>query len=202
MMRAYRALLHLYPASFRAEYGEEMAAIFRHRLREAGGRSARFALWVRAFQEILVNALAVHWDILSQDLRYTARALGRARGFALAAIAVVSLGVGANTAAFSVTDFVLFRPFGFADPDRLVTIWQTSPGYSRMELSPPNIRDWKQAAKSFAGVGIYREYGANMVGSGEPERVSAPTCSRRLVCMPPSVAFSWMGKTASAHSRP
>ena len=48
-----------------------------------------------------MNALAVHWDILKQDLRYTARTLSRARGFALTAIVIVALGVGANTAAFS-----------------------------------------------------------------------------------------------------
>ena len=179
-MRAYRALLHLYPASFRAEYGEEMAAIFRHRLRDADGPSARVALWCSTLWEIVMNALAVHWDILRQDLRYTARTLGRARGFALTAIAIVALGVGANTAAFSVTDFVLFRPLGFADADRIVTLWQRSPGYSRMELSPPNIRDWKQAATSFESIGIYRNYGANMVGAGEPERVGGASISADL----------------------
>ena len=96
-----------------------------------------------------MNAFAVHWDILKQDLRYTARTLSRARGFALTAIVIVALGVGANTAAFSVTDFVLFRPLPFKDADRLVTIWQRSPGYARMELAPANIWDWKRAATSF-----------------------------------------------------
>ena len=192
-MRVYRALLRLYPASFRAEYGEEMAAIFRYRLRDAGGPSARVAVWFSAFWEIVMNALAVHWDILRQDLRYTARTLGRARGFALTAIAIVALGVGANTAAFSVTDFVLLRPLGFADADRLVTIWQRSPGYSRMELSPPNIRDWKQAATSFESIGIYRNYGANMVGAGEPERVSGASISADL--FPTLGARAALGRT-------
>ena len=109
-----------------------------------------------------MNAAAVHWDILTQDLRYTARTLNRARGFALTAIVIVALGVGANTAAFSVTDFVLFRPLPFQDADRLVTIWQRSPGYSRMELSPANIRDWKRAATSFERIGIYRQMDANL----------------------------------------
>jgi predicted permease len=170
-MRFYRALLRLYPASFRGEYGEEMAAIFRDRRRDADGPLARAALWVHVVQETIMNALAVHWDILKQDLRYTARTLRRARGFALTAIAIVALGVGANTAAFSVTDFVLFRPLPFKDADRLVTIWQRSPGYTRMELAPANIWDWKQAASSFERVGIYKGYSASMVGAGEPERV-------------------------------
>ena len=170
-MRIYHALLHLYPASFRAEYGEEMAAIFRARLRDAGGAAARLTIWLAILPEIVVNALAVHWDILKQDLRYAARTLRRAPGFAVTAIVVVGLGVGANTAAFSVTDFVLLRPLAFHDADRLVTIWQRSPGYSRMELSPANIRDWKQAATSFERVGIHRQMGANLIGSGEPERI-------------------------------
>ena len=90
-MRLYRALLHLYPASFRAEYGEEMAAIFRHRLRDADGAvRARSALWISVVRETIMNALAVHWDILQQDLRYTARTLSRARGFALTAIVIVA----------------------------------------------------------------------------------------------------------------
>jgi predicted permease len=178
-MRVYRALLHLYPASFRAEYGEEMTAIFRLRLRDASG-PARLALWVAVVQEVVMNTLAVHWDILKQDVRYTARTLRRARGFALTAIVIVAVGIGANTAAFSVTDFVLLRPLPFFEPDRLVTIWQRTPGYSRMELSPPNIRDWKQAATSFESVGIHRQLGANLLGAGEPERITGASVSADL----------------------
>jgi predicted permease len=180
VIRVYQALLRLYPASFRAEYGEEMTAIFRMRLREAGGPATRLALWLAVVPEILVNALAVHWDILKQDVKYTARTLRHAPGFAITAIAVVALGIGANTAAFSVTDFVLIRPLAFPDADRLVTIWQRSPGYSRMELSPANIRDWKQAATSFERVGIHRDLGANLIGAGEPERIDGAAVSADL----------------------
>jgi hypothetical protein len=116
-MRIYRLLLYLYPASFRADYGEEMAAIFEAELRTTR-RVARLALWFAVFHEVIMNAPAVHWDILKQDLRYTVRTLNRARGFALTAILVTALGVGANTAAFSVADFVLLRPLPFADPRR------------------------------------------------------------------------------------
>jgi predicted permease len=179
-MRLYRALLRLYPASFRGEYGEEMAAIFRDRLRDADDPLARAALWIHVVQETIMNALAVHWDILKQDLRYTARTLTRARGFALTAIVIVALGVGANAAAFSVTDFVLFRPLPFKDPARLVTIWQRSPGYSQMELAPANIVDWKKAATSFERVGIYKGYSASLVGAGEPVRVNGAMISADL----------------------
>ena len=116
VMRLYRALLHLYPASFRAEYGGEMQSAFLARRRDATNPLARLALWVMTFFEILENALAVHWDILRQDLRYTARALANAPGFAITAILVVAVGIGANTAAFSVTDFVLIRQLAVPRP--------------------------------------------------------------------------------------
>lgn len=66
----------LYPASFREDYSEEMAAIFRVRLRDVRGL-ARLALWLEVFQEVIMNAPAAHCDILKQDLRYTARTLRR-----------------------------------------------------------------------------------------------------------------------------
>jgi predicted permease len=170
-MRFYRALLHFYPASFRGEYGEEMAGIVRLRLRDADGPFARLALWTSVAWETIMNALAVHWDILRQDLRYTARALSRARGFALTAILIVGLGVGANTAAFSLADFVLLRPLPFPAGDRLVTVWERTAGYGRLELSPSNYRDWKAAATSFEQIGAYTNVSANLVGNGEPERL-------------------------------
>ena len=171
-MRWYRTALHLYPASFRAEYGEEMAAVHRMRLRDARGPMARLLVHADVLQETLMNAPAVHWDVLKQDLRYTARTLRRAPGFTLTAILVVALGIGANSAAFSVTDFVLLRPLPFPDADRLVTIWQQSPGYAQMELAPGNIIDWRESASSFERVGIHKAYGAYIVGRGDPVRVA------------------------------
>ena len=112
-------------------------------------------------------ALAVHGDILGQDLRYTVRTLNRSRGFAATAIAIVALGIGANTAAFSITDFVLLRPLPFFEPERLVTLWQNVRGYSRMELSPSNYRDWTQAATSFERIGAFTDISVNLVGTGE-----------------------------------
>ena len=72
--------------------------------------------------------------------------LRRAPGFAITAVLIVALGIGATTAAFSVTDFVLLRPLPFPEPDRLVKVWERTPGYSRLELSPANYRDWKAAS--------------------------------------------------------
>jgi predicted permease len=128
-----------------------------------------------AVQELIVNAPAFHWDILKQDLRYTARTLNRARGFALTAVLVTALGVGANTAAFSVADFVLFRSLPFPDPDTLVRLCEgprTGGGWGCMnQLSPANYRDLKAMSSSFDDMGAFADDAVNLVGGGEPRRL-------------------------------
>lgn len=180
-MRVYDLLLRLYPASFRAEYGEEMRAIWARRRRDASGPLAVAVLGIATACEVLINAAAVHWDILRQDLRYTARTLARSPGFALTAMLVLALGVGANTAAFSVTDFVLIRPLPFPEPERLVRLWEKVPGYSQMELSPANYVDWKHMSKSFDAMGAYWESSVNLVGQGDPERLEGATVTADLL---------------------
>jgi putative ABC transport system permease protein len=169
-MRFYRLLLLLYPASFRREYGADMIADFARRRRESS-----WALFDSAF-DVLKNAAAAHWDVLRQDLRYTVRSLNRSRGFAFAAVAVIAIGVGANTAAFSVADFVLFRPLQFPDPNALVRLcWgpKTGGGWGCMnQLSPANYRDYKNMTSSFQAMGAYFGNAVNLVGSGEPQRIS------------------------------
>ena len=108
-MRAYDLLLRLLPSSFRSEYADEMRAIFARRRRDAGGPVATLALWADAFHDVVACSSRVHLDVLRQDLRYIGRSLGRAPGFALTVVLVAALGVGATTAAFSITDHVL-RP--------------------------------------------------------------------------------------------
>ena len=176
-MRAYNLLLRLYPASFRNEYGEEMRLLFARRRRDVTGPGSVLLLYMQTIAEILGNAVLVHLDLLGQDLRYTARMLRRAPGFAITAVLIVALGIGATTAAFSVTDFVLLRPLPFPDPERLVKVWERSSGYGRMELSPANYRDWKKASTVFESIGTYHGLAANMLGAGEPLRVEGASVS-------------------------
>ena len=178
-MRLYNLLLHLYPAAFRNEYGEEMRPLFARRRRQAKGFGVA-TLWLSTVGEITGNAWLVHLDILKQDLRYTARVLRRSPGFALTAILVVALGIGATTAAFSVTDFVLIRPLPFPEPDRLVKLWASTPGFRRMELSPPNYRDLKAGARSFASIGAYVGNDVTMTSGGEAHRVTGTSVSADL----------------------
>ena len=173
VMRFYRALLHAFPASFRGEYGEEMCAIFARRRRDASGPWGRAVLWAGVLADVLPNAARAHADILRQDLRYTGRTLRRSPGFSATAVLITALGVGAVTAAFSVTDHVLIRPLPLADAERLVQLWEdpSGDGQSQNEPSPPNYRDWKRASKSFEAMGAYHWLGANLVGSGTPQHL-------------------------------
>jgi predicted permease len=179
-MTLYEWLLRLYPASFRNEYGGEMRPLFARRLQQARG-AATIGVWLSTIGEILVNAAAVHVDLLKQDLTYTARGVRRSPGFATTAILILTLGIGATTAAFSVTDFVLIRPLPFHEPDRLVMLLETTPGYAGMELSAPNYRDWKAAATSFESLAIYGAAAVTMTGGPEPRRLSAAISSADLL---------------------
>jgi predicted permease len=179
-MRFYRALLYLFPTSFRIEYGEEMCALFARRRREAPG-----AAWLEAIFDVLWNAARAHGDLLRQDLRYAARTLGRSPGFTTTTILISALGVGATTAAFSITDHVLLRPLPFVDADRLVKLWEDPSGGGgwRNELSPANYRDWKRLSSSFEVMAAYRNLSVNLLGVGEPERVQGAGVSADLLPM-------------------
>src|SRR6476659_10083310 len=113
--------------------------------------------------------------MLLQDLRYTLRALGRAPAFAVTAVLVTALGVGATTAAFSVADFVLLRPLAFPDPERLVRLCEgprNGGGWGCMnQLSPANYVDFKAMSGSFDGLGAFASDAVNLVGIGEPRRI-------------------------------
>ncbi|MEP6493709.1 MAG: ABC transporter permease [bacterium] len=171
MMRFYRALLHLYPASFRDEYGDELVAAFATQRAGAHGLFASLATAFLAVADVLPNAIATHWDMLRHDLRYTVRSLRRTPAFAITAVLVVALGVGANAAAFSVANFVLLKPLSFPKPEQLVKLWERTPGYGKMELSPANYRDWKASAKSYTMMGAVGANSVNLTGSGEPRRL-------------------------------
>jgi putative ABC transport system permease protein len=115
---------------------------------------------------------------LAADLRYAVRVLHRAPSFAVAVIAVLALGIGANTAIFSIVNAVLLRPLSFDDPDRLVRLFHeppqaTFPGIHRFSVSPANFYDWKREARLFDSMAIYRFRQFILTGGGNAEAVVA-----------------------------
>ena len=187
-MTFYRILLHLYPSSYRAEYGEEMSAVFSRQLLRCDGRLSKCTLWLTAVGEVFSNAAIVHGEIAKRDLRYSLRSLLRSPGFAITAVLLVTIGIGANAAIFTLADFVLVRPLPFPEPERLVKVWEKHPGYSMMELSPANYRDFRAASHSFTSLAAYTDIDMNLVGQGEPVRVEGALVTGNL--------FSTLGRPA------
>src|SRR5438046_3010327 len=116
----------------------------------------------------------MHWDTFKQDIRYTLRRLRRDAGFFLAAVLIIGLGVGANTAIFSVVNALLFRPLQFNASERLVWIANTGTGLSGVTSRVANYQDWRRMNKSMESMAAYFaffDYGTyTLAGVGEPER--------------------------------
>ena len=173
MSAFYRALLRLYPASYRAEYESELARTFEDSTRGESG----FTKATAAIRDVVPNAFAVHAAMLRQDLGYAMRTMRRSRGFVATVVLITALGVGANTATFSVADFVLLRPLPFPDAASIVMLCEgpkDGSGWGCMnQLSPANFRDATSETRQTRGWGAYTGASANLLGYGEPLRASA-----------------------------
>jgi predicted permease len=113
---------------------------------------------------------------LIQDVKYGARVLGKSPGFALVAVLTLALGIGANTAIFSVVSAVLLRPLAYPEAERLVKVCEdeSANGLSTCgTVAPGNYFDWKAQQQSFAGMAASEYRAFNLTGDGEPERVIA-----------------------------
>jgi putative ABC transport system permease protein len=134
------------------------------------------------------------WERLWQDVRLAARTLRKAPGFTAVAIATLAIGLGINTAIFSVANMVLIRSLPYPHADRLVALWEEVPqrgpsivrssgtavgktGPNRSTVSPANLVDYRAGTTSFAGLAAHSRTARNLTGSGRPERVSTEIVS-------------------------
>ena len=110
--------------------------------------------------------------MLSMDVRYAVRSLGKAPGFSALAVLVLAVGIGATSAIFSLIDGTLIRPLPFADPDRLLMLWEHPPGYARNRVSPLNFFDWSEQNHTFTSMAAISGGGRSLTSaSGVAERV-------------------------------
>ncbi len=142
---------------------------------DAARRAARIELGgVEQLKERVRGARAGAWlDTLALDLRYGARMLARSPGFAAVAVAALALGIGANTAIFSVVDGVLLRPLPYPDADRLVLV---SMHFARSNFPYGNLcladyLEWRAANRAFEDPAVYTRRRFDLTGAGEPEQV-------------------------------
>jgi putative ABC transport system permease protein len=126
------------------------------------------------------------WGIMQtlwQDLRYGARMLMKNPGFMLIAVLTLALGIGANTAIFSVVRAALLSPLPYDESGRLVMVWQSFPqrGLDLVPMSLPNFVDLRDQAQVFEEMGVFRSDPVSLTGSGEPERIVGMRVSAALL---------------------
>ena len=195
MNRLFRLLLSTYPATFRSRFGAEMTAVFHEERRATarrGGLGAVAGLWLRTSIDLVVHGLIVRFGQreppravrsapaaqgdgfmtqLVQDLRDAFRTLRRAPAFMLLAVITLGLGIGANTAVFSVVNAVLLTPLPYQEPRNLVTVWEQGADGLRSNTGYTTFLDWKERVKSFRNLAVLSYWTPSLSGSGEPERL-------------------------------
>ncbi|MGA2738426.1 MAG: ABC transporter permease [Bryobacteraceae bacterium] len=131
----------------------------------------------RAFGNLTAVKETIHemsnWTVLEQfghDLRYGGRLLRRSPAFSIVAVLTLALGIGANTAIFSVVNAVLLRPLPFSGPDRLVRIWESQPEkrFDRNVVDPFNFLTWRERSRSFEQMAAIDSWTSNITGGVEP----------------------------------
>ncbi len=116
-----------------------------------------------------------------QDVRYGLRVLSKSSGFAAIAILTLALGIGANTALFSVVNGVLLNPLPFPNPDALLAVYAKTSSFGQSSISYPNFLDWHKDNTSFSSLGAFRSESYNLTGIGEPERLNCQMVSAEFL---------------------
>ncbi len=190
-----RAAARIAPQSIRSEWGAEWEAEVVHRWIRDGtdGRNARsqlqiltrsmgafvHALWLRRY------GWRFDMDMLKQDLRYALRGLIRQPMFTAVVVITIGLGIGANSAIFSVVKGVILEPLPYPDPDELVMVWEHNipRGRDQNVVSPANFIAWREQNTVFENLAAMVEFSATLTGDGEPDRIGAVRTSTSFFSM-------------------
>ena len=121
-----------------------------------------------------------HFDDIAQDIRFGLRQLTRRPGLPALIILLLTLGIGVNTAIFSVVKAVVIEPLPFESPHQLMQIWHTDLRSTRIPGSGPDFLDWREQSQSFEHLVAYSPYYTNLTGTGEPERLQTTACTSGL----------------------
>jgi putative ABC transport system permease protein len=174
--KLFRALVRILPFDFRTNYEGEMEGVFREQQREAeerGGLLGALKLWKETIFGIFTTAPREHWQILTSDCGYAFRMMRKNPGFTAVAILTLALGIGANTAIFSVVHSVLLRPLPYPQGQQLIFIrqQQTKLGIPDISFSVKEIEDYRAQNRTLSGLVEYHAMSFTLFGHGDPERV-------------------------------
>jgi putative ABC transport system permease protein len=171
--RVFGAVLHLYPASYREEYGREMTLVLLDRLRDERRAPARLAVLFAAAASVVVDAPRQHTLVLGQDLRLALRLVGRERWFATVAIGTVALGIALSTAVFSVGKSLLVDPLPYREAERVTMVWVSNPrqGHDRDYTSYPRLLAWRDRSTLIETFAAYTFRRAALTGIDTPEQL-------------------------------
>jgi putative ABC transport system permease protein len=187
--RIYAAALRLLPDAFRERFADEMLDFAALRLDRARQRGPVAAIVERArlaadLGATICREWIAEWkqsdtdlpptdtmDNFLQDLRFGIRSLVRRPGFSIIAAVTIALGIGANTAIFSVVNAVLIRPLPYHDPDRLALIWGTQGKSGQQGVVYADYLDWRARSQSFTELGAFRGQSITLTGGESPERL-------------------------------
>ena len=177
--RVYRALLRLLPFDFRSDFGPEMEIVFQEQRKEAGRRNGTtgvLRLWWETVVGIFRTAPAEHLAMFRQDAGFALRMMRKSPGFTIAAILTLGLGIGANSAIFSVVNAVLLKPLPYEHGDRLVVLRQRL-GMMDQRFSAADTNDYRGQTRSLDGLVEYHNMNFILLGRSEPERVETGVVS-------------------------
>jgi putative ABC transport system permease protein len=138
-------------------------------------------------------------NAIIQDLKFAIRMLLKSPGFTLVALLTLALGIGANTAIFSVVNAVLLRPLPFKNSSQLVRLRETYKNVGNVSVSYPDFLDWRQQTQSFATMSVVNNVGFNLSGVARPENIGGYAVSllacyipaRRALHVDPIIALSY-----------
>jgi len=178
-------MLRLLPGEFREAHGREMEQTFRAERADAardGGRPGILLVWLDAVAGIVRTAPREHAARLRQDVGYAVRLMRKSPAFTAAVVLTLGLGIGANTAIFTVLDAVLLRPLPYPESDRLVAIFLTeaTTGATRAPTSPANYLDWKARSRTVDLMTAAHPWRPTLTGDGRPEPIPGLKASASL----------------------
>src|SRR5262245_32961779 len=172
--RFYRSLLRVLPFDFRSEFGGEMELTFHDQRNEIqSGLKALLKMWWAVIIDLIRTAPREHFTVLSQDIRFAFRMMRKDFAPTLASILILGLGIGANTAIFSVVNSVLLKPLPYLDGNKLLVLQnrQVKLDNENVGFSVPEIQDYRQRTRTLSGLVEYHMMTFTLFGGTEAHQV-------------------------------